>query len=1446
MRAYRQALQALGWRDLGLVLARLTRALDDGIPADDGGRAAWARAACALASTAAHMQAEGGNAPVNAAFVADMVRAMVRAASALRAMAPDAGGSVGSAMLRAVACMLPAQSRADGRPPPFAGAAVLDGLLRSTNGQHDQEPTAKRRRAAADPAGQPDSAAGLRLLADTLGDADHGGAHRHCVRILRALDGALVARAAAHGDAAVSAELARLAQVLMDRGCALLEAGATAGEAFACDLFACIRDTVPVVPVAGAAVSECAARLVRMLAEEFRPRVTAAADAGALYMFCAEQRRRCYQWAALCRVGAWLVHHGAAEAVAAECGRLCWLQVQAVAPERCSPAVRNVWCLLLRESLAHIALDLPGGSGRPLCADSADAQARVFAAVARLLVRMAYILVDPPDPLHPLLLQSLRLCGRLLRSVAPHAATLRLCDALQPAAPGEDSFGQWGGTLVDYIFCPAAAVAAEPTDGESPDLDAECARADADEVARETLLAAVVAAFADLGRTVVEGPAQEVAAQGFRVLLQWLQAFAAAARDTAGVQARQFEAQQRVNIGLATDKARLVGMATDWTRLQRIPLVRVPEGPGVVGERATFRPAAAQALLLLAALPAIVLLGDGARAVLARCLAWDDDSGGGSAELAVRLATALAERGHKQAAFAAVRVLGSILGVQSHLVSGSADRLRLPSVQARSHSPASTEALMQLAMQLGVCRLLLDPALLAALVDRVRDGRVLRSPRALCAIQLWLDMIGCVVRHSLFRTYTAGGPRGAAEGAQQQPFTAWWAQALALGTRCLAGVLADGGSADPARVRAACIVPAHLLSWHQFLPIAEGSARAFAAAGGAAYAGTDPPGSGSAAAVLYYLATRLWTAVPALGRSRTGLAAMRACRDVWGIVSDALSLLRRLTQYPAARAVLAAPAHVAGLGALLPGILDGSGVPQLVRDLTRANAAPAVADYTYDVEDEPDLLPFPVVGIDGPSEPPSDKSSQETTGADAGDGATDSDVFDKLLHESARLRRMRPRPPRALDEYYGARMLGPLWAAHIDELLRLPAHIAFGPPPADPPGGPRVLERLADHTGVLYSVLTPLLAARDRLAAPAALWPALATAVPPAAIAAALAEVHPPDAATRLCVSAALVLSELAAGPSDAASAVAAAIVAHLVPAAASAAAAGGADRGRCTTALLFLAWRQRRQLVRHLAAAAACLQTVAGHMLAELAQDRPLLAACGLAGSSSSGLEDLPAGAHPDLIALTGQPAGQPVVSSMRLLVRHSAVFQAMFAGPFAESCAVQQGGRRFALQCDHAALASLVAVLHRCVFAAHHSQLVDRALTVDAAVRILELALYYDLRPAIAPLLAHLCTALAADEPPALEPATLDRLALMHTEPWDHHLPSTPPAALAAGRLLTAVILLHLDALDLRCVIGPDPAPFAAAATRLFQDPSPMWPVRLQANGPHTTLTGASIPGP
>ncbi|KAJ2891638.1 hypothetical protein IWW38_003536, partial [Coemansia aciculifera] len=54
-------------------------------------------------------------------------------------------------------------------------------------------------------------------------------------------------------------------------------------------------------------------------------------------------------------------------------------------------------------------------------------------------------------------------------------------------------------------------------------------------------------------------------------------------------------------------------------------------------------------------------------------------------------------------------ILSSILGVRSYLVARDVTQLRLPHLHVREHSPRSTEALMHLAVQSGLSRLMLEP-----------------------------------------------------------------------------------------------------------------------------------------------------------------------------------------------------------------------------------------------------------------------------------------------------------------------------------------------------------------------------------------------------------------------------------------------------------------------------------------------------------------------------------------------------------------------------------------------------------------------------------------------------------------------------------------------------------------------------------------------------------------
>ncbi|KAJ1729186.1 hypothetical protein LPJ61_003648 [Coemansia biformis] len=333
---------------------------------------------------------------------------------------------------------------------------------------------------------------------------------------------------------------------------------------------------------------------------------------------------------------------------------------------------------------------------------------------------------------------------------------------------------------------------------------------------------------------------------------------------------------------------------------------------------------------------------------------------------------------------------------------------------------------------------------------------------------------------------------------------------------------------------------------------------------------------------------------------------MYICRDVWGIASDALHLLRRLTQYPVVRGMLATPGLVESLGGIVPGIVDGSGAPQLIRNLTRTQTVLSFADLMDDAEDEPDLLPFPLFGIDESGEVGSDKSSQETDVIAAaidleddndGAGSENEDVVDKLLFESAQLRRPRQRQ-RALGDYYSVGILTPLWRTFVDELLELPAFIAFGPTPVNTPGEAEVLERLADRDNVLFDLLRPLLAARGSLAGTNTLW-----------------------------------------------------------------------------------------------------------------------------------------------------------------------------------------------------------------------------NEVTIEMAVRILELAIYYDVRPVIVCLAWYVCSNVGKDGV-TLSNDDLDRLAVMYSEGWGQYLPTTD-AKRAVNRMLAAILLLHLDTVDVVGAVGPDIEPFSAVATRLFQNP-------------------------
>ncbi|KAJ1931333.1 hypothetical protein GGF37_007429, partial [Kickxella alabastrina] len=241
---------------------------------------------------------------------------------------------------------------------------------------------------------------------------------------------------------------------------------------------------------------------------------------------------------------------------------------------------------------------------------------------------------------------------------------------------------------------------------------------------------------------------------------------------------------------------------------------------------------------------------------------------------------------------------------------------------------------------MGLGRLLLEPAFIVRCVQGTRDGRLLQSPLMICTVQIWLDMIGNIVRHSLFRVYLGfpANSKGRATFvdalAPSLGFMTWWGLALSAGVRCLLDVLRSvqgSGTGNSSQTRLAYILPSHLMSWHMYLPTTDSSIKNLggfqqdATPAPAAEAALTPSGcvekeptksdigqlyawllsfphlekSHSVVYIVYYLAAKLWLDVPALRASELSETTLRISRDVWGLGSDSIQLFVRLIHNPA-------------------------------------------------------------------------------------------------------------------------------------------------------------------------------------------------------------------------------------------------------------------------------------------------------------------------------------------------------------------------------------------------------------------------------------------------------------------------------------------------------------------------------------------------------------------
>ncbi|KAJ2500621.1 hypothetical protein GGH96_002566 [Coemansia sp. RSA 1972] len=1399
MDVFAQKLHALGWRDLGLLLVHFVRPLTDSVPDHSGIQywMPWIRCLIALSGTITHMhtlrvQAEREQpGAVNPEFVAKMVAAIKCSTSLVREHAYSEYPMVAPIVFKCVSCVLAPDHR-DSKQR-FAANAVLDGLIAPSASPSDR-PATKRRRTS-----EPSF---LGLLADTLSDSSVVRTHAYVVRILRARNSAVVSR---NTDQAAAI---RLVSALTELSLKLCASDMDMDETYAGSVFACIRDTMDQVDAPSDDTEDlplhvvATTQMLLALAALFRSYVTRA-DPVSLYVFCAEKRHRCYQWAALCRAATWISGYRnvpkPAEALA-ECSRLCWIQIT----DNATPDVQ-IWSLLLSESLGHIALCAKPLANAPLFMASLDAQTLVFAALAPLLARITDTLptVASNKVAHPLVLASLRMCDKILRHISPHAASMGV---FRPASQCTNVVREEGAyrrvlcTLDAYVFRPTLLSRDSPTQADEaneehsalPELSVERVREEEEEIGREIVLGAVFDSAVAVANMISEpGVDHSAHSLAFRALMRWIGAFTKSARDNAGAQARQLESQKRINIGVVGDKTRMLQSATDWSRLQRVPIVRrrQPANDSASDSvRRTYKPVAAQAIRLFAALSLWPVLGTTCHPLLERCLVWSDTeptvaySAEQTSHFCEHLKDTVSDRAFENLAFSSLQILASILGVRSHLFAQNLRLLRLPHLQVRSHSPQSSEALMQLAMKTGLCNVLLEPAFLVRSIDSVSTNGI-TNPLALCAGQMWLDMVGNVVRHSLFRTYAglAYSAKDAATVTPSLPFTVWWSLALASSTRCLLAVLDTDQNVD--HIRLACILPSHLVSWHLFIPISDSSIRSFVNSptsnADLDRVLGDPLRFKSIISVVHFLACNLWREFRILDQEEDFEKLATVCRDVWGIASDSVHLLQRMLQHGAVRRMFVDLGLIDELMSVVCDLVARQNIPRLILRILK------VLDLPND-EPEPDPLGSMLLKI---SEDLDLVSDSDDTARVNTDGLNPDDVVEKLLHVTALHRT--PAKQRALAEYYSPDILARLWSTFIDEVLVLPVRIALVALSKHGTFGQQtdVLEWIDDTNGVLFRTLSPLLAVKEHLMQPCALWQAIEAAAPLESLATVINE-RTADM-LQSCVSVAFVLPDLAeTDVSPNGQLLVSIVLTRLVRSL-------NNDDGTSAAALVFMAWRQRTLVEQHIRRFSVRLQHAKNEMLEKLADT---LHAIGPEG--------------PDLVLLCGTNMQNhpPIRTSLIFLSQHSEVFRAMFSGKFSEAQVVQSGVQQVHLQDSHTTLMGLISTLHECTSTNEPSAQFD----IHHIVRVLALAIFYDARPAILLLVWRLCE--KYDDISSLSDDLLDELGAMFGENWALYL-NDPNYAHIVRCLLASVMVLHMDRIDVLGAIEFNVSLFIDSVTYIFQ---------------------------
>ncbi|KAJ2086376.1 hypothetical protein IW138_005747 [Coemansia sp. RSA 986] len=1536
---YTQAIGALGWRDLGVLLAQLTQVLDfDQTTAEH-------RCVAALAATVLHMhnisdgtgkerlsgdlEMEGTMSQVNSKFVTLMFGTMVR--SCAKICSTDS--SVVYPVVRCIARSLRGTPARSSQSTVFDPDAVFAGI--APTGTSYPVGSNKRRCITT---GIDDLA--LVLACALESDSTLVAASRCAIRILRANESYVIRRLVPEDSITSTKVVSDLCRALVLQGCdAIRDPSEGAAQLDMSDLFACIRDTVPLVPASAGDASlellaRSVARLVELLAKNiFRPLLVApdtdSAMPPGIYQECARSRVRCYQWAALCRMTTWLTltrkeDDAINTAAVAEGGRMCWLQIllsgpdgDPTSPEASATAPSSIWLLLLSESLAQVACVYPQKQQTPsrlqqrqkphaLFLQTEDSQIRVFTVVASLLAvlpqEMAGLNAEKKNPsVLPLLHSCVGLCERLLLLIRPRAASMGLFwlhgttatttrrqpgDSSNPDQDDDEDDGLFDSritTPVEYVFNTQQTPAdkrkkpALSDAGRAAKSDDDMVRMVSEESVHESRIAGVFSGLDITVRTVLASRIEHTNGRHLRPLmvlcarttLLWMRMFASGARSNVGRQMRMLENLPSSSIWMNSDRIILHKPATDWARLQRIPVAFNRRQAGNE-QPDTFRPMVARVLRLLMALAAWPFLSDAREQTIVRCLQTASSAGDGSdsphngdfdedgqqayAQCQHLASLVSSSRELRALAFAALQVLASIIGVRLHLFSsGDPSELRPPHVQVRDRTPPSSEALIHLAMQLGACKMLLHPQLLANAIDAldpVNKTSISSDSKAFVPLQMWLDIVGAVVRHSFFRSFL--GPAS---------FQRWWCLALAASVRSIAnGCKQPDLTAD--RLRMALIVPTHLASWQQYLSTSGAAIAGFTqlaplpptddTVDEAAYwdsrlfgwlksldslllpGVTAAPGSSSIIYIVYFCACKLWLSVPLLDNTPSeGERPMvyRICRDIWGIAAEMLHLLMRMLQQHSAvhRSFVSSRSRlVEDFSTILVTLTAGrEKFPCVVADIVASNSDSQLSvQNAIDDEDgsglSSDLITIPLFDPDPANADPANTdpsmASYTTSNEKDHDDPAHNDVVDdsvvgRLLRQTTDQSATGPTKYRqeatALDEYYSKQMLAALWSSYTDKLQQFPCSLMFSrtietsrPPLANEGSiyycNVDMAQWLDDPDNVLRRLFVPLLAVQHRLSHhPAALWAAVTQRFPTQSILRTMKTAsvqQPPAAFFRMSVSAAFLLPPSLSTKDDylgTVSAMLECLAAHHLLADGK----GGEENGGSVhDALLFLAWRHWDAVLRNINVCARRLDAAA-----DLAVSRLSEALC------TAGMD------APRVVALNGHnidaTTQAPVFVPLDFLVKQSDVFRAMLTGPFREAEAVRRNcpDQTLIVQSDHATLADLFSIVRMTRSGQSHliSARLESSYSMEGLAKILHLAVFYDFRFLVVLLLWFVIDRAGRGHTPfASECGELGWLLSVLYR--DNNAVSTAfdglddALAAAAVRALGAVVLLCSDTID------------------------------------------------